>query len=179
MSNIIAFQSSSARPNPVPSNPSFGLPPENVRAFTGSIREPVKIELAPSKPETATARNLRLRKQRSRAWYAAWARVGYYEAAMAMHSAIGVAQRADIDEGRYHNPSDCEAYYTMLASHRRAKKAQLLTPASRLSDVEWKRKTMASAQFKFLELSPLRAQQIIDEDLEFLASHPVRKAKCG
>lgn len=172
MGQIIAFRPPQVQPRPV--NPS---------AQAGEIVDTVtrrkRKQLARQQPEseTATAKNGRLRKQRWRAWHAASARVGYYEAALAMVRAIAIAQTADIAEGLQHKPVDHSVYSRMLADCRQAEKAKFLTPASRIQDVEWKRRILASAQFKYLELPPHRAQQIIDDDLEFLASHPFRKSK--
>jgi hypothetical protein len=53
----------------------------------------------------------------------------------------------------------------------------MLRPASRLSDVEWKRRQLGQNRFKYSGLSEERARQAISEDMAFLDAHPVKKAK--
>jgi hypothetical protein len=53
---------------------------------------------------------------------------------------------------------------------------RLLTPAPTLADVAWKRAKIKSDEFKRLPITLARAEQMIADDLAFLAAHPTRRA---
>jgi hypothetical protein len=54
---------------------------------------------------------------------------------------------------------------------------QLLTPAPNLAAVAWKQNALARGKYEYSGLTPERLKRAIDEDLAFLAAHPVRQSK--
>lgn len=168
MTNIVVFRPAPARPVPA-LNPSYYEPAEIVHVSWGAPAHP-----APE-PATETARNLCLRRQRNAAWETGMARVRYYAAALDMEHAITCAQNRELPEGRNHPRRDFEARLEILARYRAALAEQILRPASRLSEVEWKRRQIGLDTFKYCRLPDERAQRAIAEDMAFLADHPVRK----
>lgn len=172
MTNIVVFRPAPARPVPV-LNPSYYEPAEIVHVSWGAPAQP-----APE-PATETARNLYLRRLRRAAWTAGMARVNYYAAALEMEHAIKCVQNQELSEGRNHPRIDYEARMEIVRQYRAAIAEQILRPASRLSDVEWKRRQIGLDTFIYCRISDERAQRAIAEDMAFLADHPVRKLKCG
>lgn len=104
-------------------------------------------------------------------------RVVYYRAALDMESAVGNIHYWKRPEARHHPNYDRAARDEILRHYRAAIAEQMLRPASRMSDVEWKRRQLGQDQFKYSGLSEERARQAISEDMAFLDAHPVKKAK--
>jgi hypothetical protein len=96
---------------------------------------------------------------------------------MKMHHAISSVQRAGLPEGGYHPDIQSEDWFYLLRSYREALVAQFLTPAARLSDVEWKRRSLAAGNHEYTGLTVERIEFAIAQDLEFLAAHPTHRAQ--
>ncbi len=92
-----------------------------------------------------------------------------------MHHAICIVQRHDLAEGDAHPELDYAEHHKLLERYRAAQAAQILTPAPRLDAIDWKRKQLASGQFQYTGLALKRVEHIIEQDLEFLRSHPTRR----
>lgn len=60
---------------------------------------------------------------------------------------------------------------------REAVVKQLLTPAPDLAAITWKRAKLASRDFSYLPIKAERVEQIIANDIEFLAAHPMRRKR--
>ena len=54
---------------------------------------------------------------------------------------------------------------------------QLLTPAHRAADITWKRKTLATRQHKYTDVTVERIDFAIEQDLAFLAARPMRRKR--
>jgi hypothetical protein len=72
---------------------------------------------------------------------------------------------------------DKDGWMILVRRYRSALAEQLLTPAHRASDVAWKRKTLAAGQHKFTDVTDERVEIAIAQDMEFLASHPMRRKR--
>jgi hypothetical protein len=167
MTNIVAFRRPDA-PAHVPAllNPSF---------IPGEV-----IDLRPicePEPVTLIGRNKKLRAQRRKAWHMGMSRVTYYRTALDLESAIASAQRKGLPEGSRHPKIDPNQRGEMLRLWRAALAEQLLLPASRMSDIEWKRVTVRKGDHRYTGLIDQDIARAIERDLQFLADHPVRK--CG
>jgi hypothetical protein len=123
---------------------------------------------------TETHRNLKARDRRNDAWQAARAATDYRKARMRMHDAIYVVQDRGLPEGRLDPEHDHGEWMHLVGYYRAAIARQFLTPAPRLDAVEWKRKKLTAGEHKYTGLKPERIEFAIAQDLEFLASHPIR-----
>jgi hypothetical protein len=74
--------------------------------------------------------------------------------------------------GTQHNPQE---HWTILAKYRAAIMQQLLTPASTVAEVTWKRAAFKAGQHRHTDVKPERIERAIADDLAFLAAHPVRR----
>jgi hypothetical protein len=63
----------------------------------------------------------------------------------------------------------------LVRAYRKALVTQLLTPAHRAADVDWKQKTLATGQHKYTDIKTERIERAIADDLAFLAAHPTRR----
>jgi hypothetical protein len=198
MSNIIELSARMA------SRPAAVLPPENVAEVKSLpysvIRRIHSRKPRPSKngtPEeragrranmpppvqepalTQTHQNLKARERRNAAWQAACARTNYWKARMAMHDAIYSVQDKGLPEGRIDPEVDFSEWRSLVANYRAALAEQLLIPAPRLDAVVWKQKKLAAGEHKHTGLKPERIEFATAQDLEFLASHPIRRNMRG
>ncbi|WP_445215689.1 hypothetical protein ACKWRH_24980 [Bradyrhizobium sp. Pa8] len=129
-------------------------------------------------PQTETARNARLRDQRRVAWNAAEARTRYWSARMKLHSAIesagrwGAFPKGMVEEEHDHDP---DGWMSLVRCFRSAIAKQLLTPAWRTADVTWKRKALAAREHRYTDLSDEQVETAIQQDVEFLTAHPMRR----
>jgi hypothetical protein len=89
---------------------------------------------------------------------------------MKMHSAISSVQRGGLPEGRLHSDAESEDWLPLLRHYREAIARLFLTPAHKLSDVEWKRRSLAAKNHEYTGLSVARIEFAIAQDLEFLAA---------
>jgi hypothetical protein len=126
---------------------------------------------------TETHQNLKARERRNGAWQAARARTNYWKARMGMHDAIYSVQDKGLPEGRIYPEVDFNEWSYLVAKYRAALAEQLLIPAPRLDAVEWKRKKLAAGEYTYTGVTRERIELAIAADLEFLASHPIRRTR--
>jgi hypothetical protein len=133
-----------------------------------------KPELPP--PATETAKNARIRTERRDAWWLAERAADYWHARFKWRDALATAQRYGIgDSGSFPPPAPASPL-EVVDKWRESVAKQLLTPAPTLADVAWKRAKIKSDEFKRLPITLARAEQMIADDLAFLAAHPTRRA---
>ncbi|NEV00696.1 hypothetical protein [Bradyrhizobium uaiense] len=131
------------------------------------------VQRRPQEPQTETAKNARLREQRRDAWKAAEARTAYWRARMDMHSAIDRAEawkgysKAKLLEMHPDHDDEIEHWMLLVACYRKALGVQLLTPAHRAADIEWKRKVLAAGGRKYTDVT--------DRDIE----NSIRRKRLG
>ena len=156
--------------------PKAGASPiaERLRTRRAKLAERIA---APPAGETETARNFNLRQQMHQNWRVADARREYWKAAWKMESAIAGVQRHDLPEGdRHPNPIGGSSGFDMVAKYREAIMAQLLTPASTLAEVEWKRAAFKAGDHRYAGIKSERIERAIADDVEFLKAHPTRRS---
>jgi len=54
---------------------------------------------------------------------------------------------------------------------------QLLTPASTVAEIAWKRAAFKAGDHKYTDVKPERIERAIADDVEFLKAHPVRQSR--
>src|SRR5882757_6634586 len=130
----------------------------------------------PAESLSITAQNGRLRDRRHEAWRAAEAATRYWRLRIDFQSAVSWAQRMGTPEGRFH-PSDPEERdrISMVQSWRAALVKQLLTPAWDGASVKWKQAALARGDHRYTDVKSDRIERAIDDDVAFLAAHPVRQ----
>ena len=128
-------------------------------------------------PATITAENFRLRKERYDGWRQADAVMGYWLAAMKMHSAISCMQNFGADEGDRYPFIPDESHGELVNKYRLAWCKLMLTPAPNSGHVRWKRMQLIAEKYKFTGLKPEQIEQAIEADEEWLKAHPVRGCK--
>ncbi|MDA9396399.1 hypothetical protein WN73_38470 [Bradyrhizobium sp. CCBAU 45394] len=129
--------------------------------------------------QTATAQNQNLRARRFDAWVDADRQLAYWDARLELWSAIRCAQMRDVPEGDLHPEVHYSERHALQQRRDEALARKLLTPAHSTAAVEWKRRLLGNGKFKPSGLSAQRLQYAIDQDQEFLASHPARKVSRG
>jgi hypothetical protein len=128
-------------------------------------------------PATITAENFRLRKERYDAWRQADAVMGYWLAAMKMHSAISCLQNFGAPEVERYPFIEPESHGTLVKKYRLAWGRLMLTPAPNAGHVRWKRMQLIAEKYEFTGLKPEQIEQAIEADEEWLKAHPVRGCK--
>lgn len=180
MSNILTFPAG-GRDTGL-RNPAFDLPAENVTELDITPRERRQQLRQQQEPQTETAKNGRLRKQRRDGWCAAEARTRYWSARMKLHSAIesasqwGAFPKGVLEE---EHDYDGDGWMLLVRTFRSALAQQLLTPAWRSADVAWKRKALAAREHRYTDLTDEQIERAIQQDVEFLAAHPARRKREG
>jgi hypothetical protein len=124
-------------------------------------------------PATITAENSRLRSDRRDAWREADAVMGYWLAAMKMHTAISILQNFGAVEVERYPFIERESHGDLVKKYRLAWSKLMLTPAPGSNQVRWKK--MHAQNYEYTGLKPERIEQAIDADEEWLKAHPVRK----
>jgi hypothetical protein len=134
-----------------------------------------KPELPPA--ATETAKNARIRSERYGAWLFAMRVADYWHARWMWRHELQTAQKYGIgDSGSFPPPAPASPFED-VDMWREAVAKRLLTPASTLAHVAWKRAKIKSDEFKQLPITLARAEQVIADDLAFLAAHPVRRSE--
>jgi hypothetical protein len=130
-------------------------------------------------PATETAKDHRLRQLRGDAWRTADNTTRYWRARLDWNDALGGAQRQHIGDANSFPACDDsgQGRQALLDNRRAALVQQMLTPAPNVYAVEWKRKQLSAAQFRYVDVSPERLRRAIDADAEWLAAHPSKKSK--
>ena len=149
--------------------------------FTGLDKNPLNYRTAKTRTvadETlsTTAKNGRQRERRKEIWRMAEAATRYWRVRLDFDDAVGFAQRMEIPEGSYHPVVESNDRYATVELWRKALVKQLLTPAPDTASVKWKQTVLAGRSLRHTDVKPERLKHIIDEDLAFLAAHPVRQS---
>jgi hypothetical protein len=126
-------------------------------------------------PATITAENSRLRSDRRDVWREADAVMGYWLAAMKMHSAISILQNFGAVEVERYPFIEPESHGDLVKKYRLAWSKLMLTPAPGGNQVRWKKMQLAAGHYEYTGLKPERIEQAIEADEEWLKAHPVRK----
>jgi hypothetical protein len=84
-------------------------------------------------------------------------------------------QRHNLPEGDLHPERRPDDHWAILAKYRAAIMAQLLTPASTVAEITWKRSAFKAGQHRHTDVKPERIERAIADDVEFLRSHPTRR----
>jgi hypothetical protein len=125
---------------------------------------------------TETAKNSRLRSDRHDVWREADTAMDYWRVSMKMHSAIACAQRHGLPEGDQHAPTEHGEFNRLCAKWRQAWSRLMLTPAPDMLSVTWKRAQLKAENYKYTELTAVRIERAIADDVEFLKAHPTRRS---
>jgi hypothetical protein len=137
-------------------------------------------EAKPALPATAseTAKNSRIRIARRDAWRLAGRVADYWRARLDWKYALEIAHKYEIgDSASFHLPGE-NSRCRLVDTWREAVAKQLLTPAPDGAAVAWKRAKLAGRDFEQLPVKAERIEQMIADDVAFLAAHPTR-AKRG
>lgn len=129
-----------------------------------------------AEPSTETAKSLRLRQDRRKAWRLAERAVAYWKARRDLHHAISCAQMAGIPEGELHPASDHREDWDLVAKWRAALAHQLLAPAPDALAVKWKQAALARDVHHYTGVDASEVERAIADDLAFLAANPVRRS---
>ena len=125
-------------------------------------------------PATITAENFRLRKERYDAWRPVDAVMGYWLAAMKMHTAISILQNFGAVEVERYPFIEPEEHGTLVNKYRLAWCKLMLTPGPNSGHVRWKRMQLIAKNYEYTGLKPERIEQAVEADVEWLETHPVR-----
>jgi hypothetical protein len=117
-----------------------------------------------------TQYNLIVRQTRGRAWKSADLTRQYYEA---LHTLASVAECPAISGRRLPLLSALPERLTAVDRYRQAVAEQILTPASQKLDLDWKKRQDIS----FLPITEKAYASALKADEDFLAAHPVKKAR--
>jgi hypothetical protein len=128
-------------------------------------------------PATITAENFRLRKERYDGWRQSDAVMGYWLAAMKMHTAISCMQNFGAPEVERYPFIEPESHGELVNKYRVAWCELMLTPAANSCHVRWKRMQLIAKNYEYTGLSADRIEQAIAADEEWLKAHPVRGCK--
>jgi hypothetical protein len=126
-------------------------------------------------PATITGENSRLRSDRRDVWREADAVMGYWLAAMKMHTAISILQNFGAVEVERYPFIEPESHGDLVKKYRLAWSNLMLTPAPGSNQVRWKKMQLIAQNYEFTGLKPERIEQAIDAGEEWLKAHPVRK----
>jgi hypothetical protein len=125
---------------------------------------------------STTCKNQRIRQQLHVNWRKADALREYWRASFEMVKAISRVQNNNMPEGDLHPQCNPQEHWTILAKYRAAIMQQLLTPASTVAEVTWKRAAFKAGQHRHTDVKPERIERAIADDVEFLRTHPTRRS---
>jgi hypothetical protein len=128
-------------------------------------------------PATIPAENSRLRSDRRDVWREADAVMGYWLAAMKMHTAISILQNFGAVEVERYPFIEPESHGDLVKKYRLAWSKLMLTPAPGGNQVRWKKMQLIAQNYEYTGLKPERIEQAIAEDVEFLRTHPTRQSR--
>lgn len=140
-------------------------------------REARRLERNLTPAATETGKNHRLRISRREVWWKAERVTRYWRARLDWHGALDLAQSRGVGDSATFPPTNPDDRGKLCDVWREALAKQLLTPAPDLAAITWKRAQLAGRGFKCVPVSRERAQRAIDDDVAFLAAHPVRQSK--
>jgi hypothetical protein len=101
--------------------------------------------------------------------------MGYWLAAMKMHSAISILQNFGAVEVERYPFIESESHGDLVKKYRLAWAKLMLTPAANSNHLRWKRMQVIAENWHYTGLSAERCEQAIAADEEWLKAHPVRK----
>jgi hypothetical protein len=155
------------------SRTSINGTPEERATLQEMVAEEIDVR-PPAGSLSTTAKNGHLRKERHEVWQVAEAATRYWRLRMDFQSAVSWAQQMGVPEGRGHpaDPEDRDRGPN-IEKYRAALVRQLLTPAPDVAAVAWKRSKFGGSDFPYLPVKPERVERAIDDDVAFLAAHPV------
>jgi len=64
----------------------------------------------------------------------------------------------------------------LIGKYRAALVQKLLTPAPTGADIAWKRAAFNAGQHRYPDVKPERIERAIDDDVEYLRTHPTRRS---
>jgi hypothetical protein len=126
-------------------------------------------------PATETAKNSRIRIKRRDVWWHAGRVADYWCARLDWQAALECAQSWGVADSGKIQPAGTESRYDLVDKWREAVVKQLLTPATDLAAITWKRAKLAGRGFSHLPVTRERVDQAIADDVAFLTAHPTRK----
>lgn len=128
---------------------------------------------------TDTGRNLRYRAARWEDWRTAERQTSFWRARLDWAHSLQVAQQFDVADARtFPISSDYAGDWDRLLNLWRSSLAkQMLTAAPGSGAVAWKRAQMRGKQLKYTAYSLDLYQAAIDQDVEWLEAHPIRRRK--
>jgi hypothetical protein len=139
------------------------------------LRRAGRPELPP--PATETAKNARIRIARRDVWWRADRTTEYWRARMDWQHALEIAEMWGIaDSDSFPSPRSDISRLALVDKWREAVAKQLLTPASDLAAITWKRAKLAGGGFSHLPVRRERVERAIADDVAFLAAHPARRS---
>jgi hypothetical protein len=119
--------------------------------------------------------NEQLREHRCEPWRRAEAKARFLHALLKMQDAARHAHRFGLACVGDMPIQDYDERSQLVESWRQARIEQLLTPAPRVAELAWKRRTVASMRdFDFVGATPEQVEKAITADETFLRSFPAR-----
>jgi hypothetical protein len=149
--------------------------PRRGLSVSGRANPPAPDDQPSAETLTIIRRNKRLREERYDVWIKASATTHYWLARLELQFAISVAQSNGVSDALRHPPTTQDDRWCLLGNYRKAEASQLLTPAPKVSLVNWKQQVFAKGNYKFTDVRKEQIEKAIAEDLAFLAAHPTRR----
>ena len=157
--------------------PKFGVKSRNATLSTASDRPRTAAGYFLKEPATDTCKNQRLRGDRRDVWREADAVMDYWYLSMKLDGVISRVQKHGRPEGELHPQYDPQEHWTILAKYRKAWARLMLTPAPDMRSVTWKRAQLKAGSHKHTDLTTVRIERAIADDVEFLKAHPTRQSR--
>jgi len=157
--------------------PKFGVKSRNATLSTASDRPRTAAGYFLKEPATDTCKNQRLRGDRRDVWREADAVMDYWYLSMKLDGVISRVQKHGRPEGELHPQYDPQEHWTILAKYRKAWARLMLTPAPDMRSVTWKRAQLNAGSHKHTDLTTVRIERAIADDVEFLKAHPTRQSR--
>jgi len=148
---------------------------EIIELKTG-YRRPSAAGEATGRTLTTTGKNQRLRQERRETWRRADAVTYFWRAYLDFTDQLSRARDAGVKEAHQHPKLSHEDRWEILDRYREALGKQLLTPAPDIATVNWKRHQLSKT---FIGTNREWVENVIKNDIAFLAAHPTRKSNRG
>jgi hypothetical protein len=103
--------------------------------------------------------------------------MGYWLAAMKMHTAISILQNFGASEVDRYPFIEPESHGDLVKNYRLAWAKLMLTPAPGSNQVRWKKIQVMAEHWHYTGLSAEQCEQAIDADEEWLKAHPVSQSR--
>jgi hypothetical protein len=150
---------------------------DSLEELEPAIKASARCDLAEAgKPQSPVGHNERLRARRGEAWRKAEIATRYWRMMMDFYLAVSLAQDHGLPEAlALHQPIKVGDRDFAVTKFREALVAQLLTPAARVADVNWKRAEFGRREWQFTAVKAQRIEKAIADDVAFLQAHPARQ----